>query len=279
LTVNALPVISITPASPAVCNGVSATLTASGGTSYAWSTGSNIDATAVTPASTTSYTVTVTGSNGCTATSSKSVTVTQLTISGGTFQNGDYVFSGTTSASWAVAGNWYQYNGTSFVPASVVPAATNNVFVYPTTASTCIVRNTVNLAGTNNGNNVNIMPGATINGTTNSRTINVYGNWTNDGTFTSGNSIVAFRGAVNTTVIAGASQFNSITVNKSTNGATVEFLENFACALDFLLTRGTVQIPQDVTGSALNATVQANGNMILKQKTSGTKGGEFRLEP
>ena len=279
LTVNAIPTVGITPASPSVCNGASTTLTASGGVSYAWSTGSNIDAATVTPSSTTSYTVTVTGSNGCTATGSKSVTVTQLTISGGTFQSGDYVFSGTTSASWAVAGNWYQHNGTSFVLASAVPATTNNIFVYPTTASTCIVRNTVNLAGTNNGNNVNIMPGATINGTNNSRTINVYGNWTNDGTFTMGNSTVAFRGSANTTTSAGASSFYNLTINKSTTGALVEFLESFSCTEDFLVTQGTVQIPQDVVGQAEDISIQAAGALVLKQKTSGTKGGELRVTP
>lgn len=279
LTVNALPSISITPTSPTICNGGSVTLTASGGASYAWSSGSGTSTTSVSPASTTSYTVTVTGGNTCTATASKSVTVTQLVIGGQTFQSGDYVFSGASSTAWGTAANWYVYNGSSFAPATVIPANTNNTFVYPAATHTCIINGTVDFSGTNNTKDVTIKPGATINATTNSRTINVYGNWDNDGTFTKGNSTVAFRGATNTTVSAGASDFNNVNVNKTANGTTVEFLEDFACALQFLLTRGTVQVPQDVVGEALTTRVEVNGTMILKEKTSGTKGGEFRSNP
>ena len=279
LTVNALPSISITPTSPSICNGGSVTLTASGGASYAWSSGSGTSTTTVSPASTTSYTVTVTGANTCTATASKSVTVTQLVIGGQTFQSGDYVFSGASSTAWGTAANWYVYNGSSFDPAVAIPGITNNTFVYPAATHTCIVNGTVDFGATNNAKDVTIKPGATINATSNSRTINVYGNWTNDGTYTMGNSTVAFRGSANTTVSAGASDFYNVNVNKSINGATVDFLEDFACALEFLLTRGTVQIPQDVTGEALTTRVEVNGTMILKQRTNGTNGGEFRSNP
>ncbi len=279
LTVNAAPTVTITPASPSVCSGVSVTLTASGGASYAWSTSDNTAETTVSPSTTTSYTVTVTGANTCTATASKSVTVTQLAIGGQTFQTGDYVFSGTISAGWANAGNWYEYNGTSFVSASTVPSSSTNTYIYPVATHTCIVRSSVNLNGTNNANDVNIKPGATINGTANNRTISVYGNWTNEGTFTMGNSTVALRGGNDVTVSSGGSNFNQLIINKSTNAAKVEFIEDFACSLEFLLTRGTVEIPQDVTGEALNSVVDINGTLILKQKTNGTKGGEFRANP
>ncbi|MDP4664285.1 MAG: SprB repeat-containing protein, partial [Salibacteraceae bacterium] len=50
------------------CNTPNTTLTASGGTSYSWSNGATTAATIVTTAGT--YTVTVTGSDGCTATAS-----------------------------------------------------------------------------------------------------------------------------------------------------------------------------------------------------------------
>ena len=48
--------------------GTSATLTASGGTSYLWSNGATTASTTVSPVNRTTYTVTVTGANGCTAT-------------------------------------------------------------------------------------------------------------------------------------------------------------------------------------------------------------------
>ena len=52
----------------------SQTLTASGGTSYLWSTGSNVASTSVSPTSTTTYTVTV-ASGACTATDNVTVSV------------------------------------------------------------------------------------------------------------------------------------------------------------------------------------------------------------
>src|SRR5690606_27944135 len=59
------------------CNITSLTLTASGGVSYSWSNGSTVVGTEaaleVTEAGT--YTVTVTGENGCTATASETVTL------------------------------------------------------------------------------------------------------------------------------------------------------------------------------------------------------------
>ncbi|MFH0867226.1 MAG: YCF48-related protein [Bacteroidota bacterium] len=51
----------------AICSGQSATLTASGGSTYSWSTGANTASIIVSPSSTTTYTVTATSSNDCTA--------------------------------------------------------------------------------------------------------------------------------------------------------------------------------------------------------------------
>jgi hypothetical protein len=49
------------------CSSPSATLTASGGGTYSWSTGQNNQTITVSPSDTTIYSVTVTGTNGCTA--------------------------------------------------------------------------------------------------------------------------------------------------------------------------------------------------------------------
>jgi len=71
--VNPLPTITVTD--PIICDGETATITASGGVNYLWDnsmTGSNIN---VTPSSTTTYTVTGTDVNGCTGTATATVTV------------------------------------------------------------------------------------------------------------------------------------------------------------------------------------------------------------
>ncbi|MFN5366443.1 MAG: hypothetical protein ACK5CH_13615, partial [Bacteroidota bacterium] len=87
VTVNSLPVAAISGVST-ICNGTSATLTASGGSTYAWSDmlGSNVSVL-VSPTATSTYTVTVTDGNNCTDTETATVTVNSLptaSISGNT---------------------------------------------------------------------------------------------------------------------------------------------------------------------------------------------------
>lgn len=63
-------------ADQSICSGQSASLTASGGDTYAWNTGAGTASTSVSPGVTTNYTVTVTTtSNGCTASDQLTITV------------------------------------------------------------------------------------------------------------------------------------------------------------------------------------------------------------
>ena len=75
VTVNASPTAGISPATSTICAGESATLTASGGTKYNWSSGDSTAAITKSPTANTTYTVTVTNANNCTATASRTVTV------------------------------------------------------------------------------------------------------------------------------------------------------------------------------------------------------------
>jgi len=72
ITVTTSPNVSITATPQNICFGQTSTLTASGATSYTWSTGSTLPIITVSPTSTTTYSVT--GTNG-TCTGSASVTV------------------------------------------------------------------------------------------------------------------------------------------------------------------------------------------------------------
>lgn len=69
------PSIFIANSDTAVCLGTKVTLTASGGQRYRWSSGDTTTTIQKTPSVSTTYSVTVTGSNGCTATTSKSARV------------------------------------------------------------------------------------------------------------------------------------------------------------------------------------------------------------
>lgn len=137
VTVNPLPVVTITPASPAVCIGNSATITASGGTTYSWSTTENTAAITVTPASTTTYSVTATDANSCSATGAVTVTVNQLPVpainpASATVCQGSNT---TLTASGGVSYNWS--DGTTTSVLTVAPSATTTYSVTVTDANTC----------------------------------------------------------------------------------------------------------------------------------------------
>ncbi|MEI6118252.1 MAG: T9SS type A sorting domain-containing protein [bacterium] len=114
VNVNPLPTAAITPTAPSICQGATANLTASGGGTYLWSTGATTANVAVTPSTTTMYSVTVTSISGCVAIANATVTVNPLPLSAGTVsgltsvcQNGTATYSTTTIANastyvWAV---------------------------------------------------------------------------------------------------------------------------------------------------------------------------------
>lgn len=76
VTINVKP-IPVPNAGPdqAICQGETATISASGGASYLWSTGALTDSIIVGPDSTSIYYVTVTSLNGCTASDGTTITV------------------------------------------------------------------------------------------------------------------------------------------------------------------------------------------------------------
>lgn len=77
VVVNANPITAVN--SPSICVPASATLTAAGAATYLWSTGAVINPITVTPAATTSYTVTGTTA-GCTSSAIATVTVNPLPV-------------------------------------------------------------------------------------------------------------------------------------------------------------------------------------------------------
>ncbi len=80
VVVNQLPPVSISPAATAVCAGNSATLTANGAAGYVWNTTETTAAITVIPVGNTTYNVTGTDANGCSATASSAVTVNSLPV-------------------------------------------------------------------------------------------------------------------------------------------------------------------------------------------------------
>jgi len=121
VVVRTVPVIFI-GGNAVVCSGQSATLTASGASTYTWSTGSTSSSITVSPAVATTYTVNGTGSNGCSAGATQTVTpgaTPTVSISGGSAA----VCAGQTvvlSASGATTYTWS--TGSTSTSISVSPA-------------------------------------------------------------------------------------------------------------------------------------------------------------
>jgi len=153
VTVNALPTISISPASASICNGGNTTLTASGGSTYAWSPSTGLNTTTgasvtANPTSTTTYTVTGTGSNGCTK--SQTVVVTVNASPSITFSPASPAIckgsSTTVTASGASSYTWSPSTGLSATTGASVtanPTITTNYSVNATASNGCTASQTL----------------------------------------------------------------------------------------------------------------------------------------
>lgn len=179
VNVVALPSVIITGAAT-ICAGNSATLSATGGSNYFWSTGSTTSAINVSPASTSTYTVTATNNNGCAVTATKTVTVkplpiaaingntgiclggtTTLTASGG----GTYLWSNgsTTSAIVATAVGVYTVTVTGTNGCSATTSTTiSNAFTPVITGNTTFCSNSFALLSTSGGGTYTWSNGATL---------------------------------------------------------------------------------------------------------------------
>ena len=176
-----------------ICAGDAATLTGTGGTSYAWSNGGNTTSITVTPAATTTYTVTVTGANGCTATATRTITVNivpvaviGVTDASGTTNNDGIICAGDPATLTASGGTSYTWN-TGFTTAAITvsPATTTTYTVTVRDGNGCTDTETRTIT-------VNPLPNPSTTVTETS------GNTNNDGIICSGDpfSITAIGGTV-----------------------------------------------------------------------------------
>ncbi len=124
VTVNSAPPLTVNNAT--ICSGTSTVLSASGATSYSWSTGASTSSVAVAPAATTNYSVT--GTNAlCSITKTVDVTVvTTPTIS----VNSATICSGSIANISASGATTYSWNtGATTATVSVSPTSTTNYTV------------------------------------------------------------------------------------------------------------------------------------------------------
>lgn len=119
-----------------ICPGSAALLTATGGVSYVWSNGATTDTTSVAPLMATTYTVTVTDANSCSATDSVSVDPSgSLAVT--TSSDTTICLGGTATISAAGGISYLWSNGDTTASTSVSPAIPTLYSVTATDASGC----------------------------------------------------------------------------------------------------------------------------------------------
>lgn len=145
VTVNPLPTADA-GSDVSVCSGSSVNLSASGGTNYAWSPSGGLSSTSISnpaasPASSTTYTVTVTDSNGCSNTDDVNVTVdavptanagSDIAICSG--NSAGLSASGGTSYAWSPSGG---LSSTSIYNPTANPSSTTTYTVTVTNVQGC----------------------------------------------------------------------------------------------------------------------------------------------
>lgn len=126
VTVNGLSISAVVTGNDNICQGQSTTLTGqlNGGTavSYIWNTGSTLSSITVSPDFSTTYVVTITDTNGCTASASKFVLVNELPDA--SINGPDDVCIGSSATLFVTGGIAYEWN-TGETTASIVVTPIN----------------------------------------------------------------------------------------------------------------------------------------------------------
>jgi predicted transcriptional regulator len=136
VTVNALPQVTVTGNN--VCQGASTIVAATGGTSYAWSTGQTTASFTVTPSATTNYVVTVTNASACTATGSRQITVNPLPTVSITGNNSICSNQSTTLTASGPSGATFGWsNGATTSSITVAPQTNTTYSVTVTSQQGC----------------------------------------------------------------------------------------------------------------------------------------------
>lgn len=135
--VNPLPVVIASPSSSVICLNNSVNLTASGASTYSWSTGSSSSSILVTPSVTTTYTVYGTNSNGCVNAATSSITVNGLPVVNA-FSSPGTVCAGSTVSLSAVGATSYTWStGPATQTTTANPTVQTTYTVTGTAANGC----------------------------------------------------------------------------------------------------------------------------------------------
>lgn len=178
VTVEPDPTAVVTPTSQMICNGASATITASGGATYSWSTGETTASITVSPTATTFYTVTVTSAAGCTDTAVDTVEVnpTPAPVAGFDDSTSENTVTFTNTSTGATSYAWNFGDGSSGTDA-------NPTHVYGSNGTFTVTLTATNSCGSDTYSDDVTIVGVGIGSVESSLVFSVYPN-PNEGVFT-----------------------------------------------------------------------------------------------
>jgi hypothetical protein len=163
ISVSPSPTVSVNSSS--VCAGNVATITASGANLYSWSNSQTGTSIHVTPAVTSTYTVTGTDAgNGCTNAATATVTVhsTSITVSGSSTicvnETGTLVASGATTYTWSTTENGATISASPSLTTTYTVQGTDGNGCIGSNLATLTVEECTGISETGNGNELKIYP-------------------------------------------------------------------------------------------------------------------------
>lgn len=258
ITVTASPTVTATAANTVICQGQSVTLNTSGATSYNWMPGSlSGSSVSVTPASTTTYTVTGT-SGSCTDTAQITITVqacapptAAFTASSSSVCAGQPVTFADNSTGGPTSWNWTFPGGTPPSSTSQNPGA----ITWASAGTYTVTLQVSNVNGSNSTTQVvtvNPLPNVTVSSST-----------VGNGVCQGGSLTLTAAGALSYTWLPGGQTTNPLTVTPaSATTYTVTGIDANGCP-DTAQIAVTIFPAPPVTATALNATICTGQSTIL----------------
>lgn len=240
LTVKTAPTINISGGNSAICSGSSVSISASGASTYTWSTLQTTGSITVTPTATSSYTVIGTAANACTNTAVKTITVNALPTL--TVTGNNVLCAGNSTTLTASGANTYTWSSGFLVPAiGVTPLTSTNYSVIGKDANNCTNMTTYFVT-------VNNLPTVTANATSTSVCNGLSTTLTGGGATT-----YTWSNSVSDGVSFAPSSSNTYTVN----GTDVNGCQNMA-----MVTVNVNNLPT-VTANSTASAVCAGSNVTL----------------
>jgi gliding motility-associated-like protein len=245
------PMVNSTPSSTSICFGQSATLIAAGAVTYTWNTGPTGTNLMITPPSTSSYTVSGTGTNGCVASAVSTVSVIALPTPNG--NSNSPICAGTNLNLLGSGGQIYMWMGPNSFTSVLQNPVIANVSTAATGIYTLMVMNGACTATTTINVNINPLPTPIANNNGPVCEGNPISFTGSGGVFYSWNGPAGFQSNSSTPSIAVPSAASS-------GAYTVSVTDGNGCT-NTTVTNAIINAPPAISTSG--STVCANQNIVL----------------